>query len=425
MDEGTPPRLLLEGRPGIGKTTLARRLLALLHRVGVPVGGFITAELRTGGRREGFAVEAVSGARGILAHVDLPGPLRVGRYGVDLPTFERVALPALRAPGTGGMLVIDELSKMELASAAFQKAVADLLGRDVAVVATVQVGHHRFTDALKRRPDIRVVRVTADNRDALPEQLRDSLLGARQGRAGERSLDAQPAGGGPRQAGGPRASLGAAGARAGGPLSGRHGPHPQLRGGTGGRWAAGLAASVADAPQPPVRARALADGKLLYMAVPRLADERPFILLDPERLDVPPRRAASISGSTRVGRRVGVAELQPVDLVVCGSVAVNRQGARVGKGGGFSDLEFALLVEAGLISQDSVLATTVHPLQVLDEALPETSYDFRVDVIVAGEEVIGCRRSRRPPGILWEHLDAAKIAAIPALAERRRAKIKP
>jgi 5-formyltetrahydrofolate cyclo-ligase len=180
-----------------------------------------------------------------------------------------------------------------------------------------------------------------------------------------------------------------------------------------------------DAPQLKVRAQALADGKLVYMAVPRLADERPFILLDPQRLEVPPRRAASITGSTRAGRRVGVAELQPVDLVVCGSVAVNRQGARVGKGGGFSDLEFALLVEAGLIGKDTLLATTVHPLQVLDEALPETPHDFRLDLIVAGDEVTTCRRTRRPPGIVWEHLDAAKIAAIPALAERRRAKIKP
>jgi len=173
-----------------------------------------------------------------------------------------------------------------------------------------------------------------------------------------------------------------------------------------------------DAPQLPVRARALADGKLLYMAVPRLADEHPFILLDPTRLEVPPRRAASIAGSARAGRPVGVAELQPVDLVVCGSVAVNREGARVGKGGGFSDLEFALLVEAGRLGPDTVVATTVHRLQLLAEALPETDHDFRLDLIVAGEEVISCPRTRRPPGILWAHLDAAKVAAIPALAAR-------
>jgi 5-formyltetrahydrofolate cyclo-ligase len=182
--------------------------------------------------------------------------------------------------------------------------------------------------------------------------------------------------------------------------------------------AARVVKSNPDAPQLPVRARALADGKLLYMAVPRLADERPFILLDPGRLDVPPRRAASIGGSARAGRRVAVAELRPVDLVVCGSVAVNRDGARVGKGGGFSDLEFALLVEAGLIGPDTVVATTVHPLQLLEEALPETGHDFRLDLIVAGVEVIACRRTRRPQGILWDHLDPAKIAAVPALADR-------
>jgi len=182
--------------------------------------------------------------------------------------------------------------------------------------------------------------------------------------------------------------------------------------------AARVVKSNPDAPQLPVRARALADGKLLYMAVPRLTDERPFVLLDPARLEVPPRRAASINGSARAGRRIRVADLEPVDLVVCGSVAVNRQGARVGKGGGFSDLEFALLVEAGLIGPGTVVATTVHPLQVLEEALPETDHDFRLDLIVAGEEVIACRRSRRPRGILWEHLDASKVAAVPALAAR-------
>ena len=77
MDGGTP-RLLLEGRPGIGKTAVARRLVTLLQRAGVPVGGFTTAELRTGGRREGFVVEAISGRREVLAHVDLPGPPRAG-----------------------------------------------------------------------------------------------------------------------------------------------------------------------------------------------------------------------------------------------------------------------------------------------------------------------------------------------------------
>jgi nucleoside-triphosphatase len=102
---------------------------------------------------------------------------------VDLAAFDRVARSALRTPRTDGVVVVvDELGKMELASAAFRDAVMELLDRDVAVVATVQLARHRFTDALRRRPDVRVVRVTEATRDALPEQLMDRLVGAPRGK---------------------------------------------------------------------------------------------------------------------------------------------------------------------------------------------------------------------------------------------------
>jgi 5-formyltetrahydrofolate cyclo-ligase len=175
-----------------------------------------------------------------------------------------------------------------------------------------------------------------------------------------------------------------------------------------------------DAPQLPVRARALADGKLLYMAVPRLAKPKPFVVLDPAKLKVPPRRAASIRGAASAGKTVSIEQMRSVDLVVCGTVAVNRKGVRVGKGGGFSDLEFGLLVEAGLIDQKTLLITTVHPLQVVDEDLPETDHDFRVGRIVTPDEVITCRAARRPTGILWDHLDDEKIEAIPVLRNLAR-----
>jgi 5-formyltetrahydrofolate cyclo-ligase len=172
-----------------------------------------------------------------------------------------------------------------------------------------------------------------------------------------------------------------------------------------------------DKAQRAVRARALTEGKVLYMAVPRLADELPFYLLDPEHLGMSPWEAAAKEGAAKAGRKVAASELPPVDLVVCGSVAVNRQGARIGKGGGFSDLEVAFLVEAGVIRPDTVLATTVHPLQVVDEPLPETIHDFHVDLIVTPDEAIWCTEEpHRPPGILWEHLDPDKIAEVPALA---------
>ena len=174
-----------------------------------------------------------------------------------------------------------------------------------------------------------------------------------------------------------------------------------------------------DAPQLPVRARALADGKRTYMAVPRLRSARPFLLLDPHRARVAPRAAASISGAARHGRPVALDEMEPIDLIVCGTVAVNARGIRVGKGGGYSDLEFALLREAGLVRDRTIIATTIHDLQLIDGDLPETRHDFRVDLIVTPTRVIRTRRVSRPAGIVWPDLDDAKIAAIPALALRR------
>jgi 5-formyltetrahydrofolate cyclo-ligase len=119
-----------------------------------------------------------------------------------------------------------------------------------------------------------------------------------------------------------------------------------------------------DSAQLPVRQRALEDGKTVYMAVPRLAEKEPFFALDPDHLAEPPRKAASISGATRSARRVTLAELSPVGLVVMGSVAVADDGARLGKGGGFADLEFALATAAGLIGPQTVAVTTVHELQL-------------------------------------------------------------
>jgi nucleoside-triphosphatase len=169
-----PPRLLVEARPGAGKTTAFRRLAALLREREVPASGFTTEELREEGRRLGFAIESLDGRRATLAHVELPGPPRVGRYGVDLEAFERVALPALDR-GRGGVVLIDELGKMELASERFRSAVEELLERRVAIAATIQVARHPFTDRLKRRPDFELLRLAANNRDALPGQLAERL----------------------------------------------------------------------------------------------------------------------------------------------------------------------------------------------------------------------------------------------------------
>jgi 5-formyltetrahydrofolate cyclo-ligase family len=102
-----------------------------------------------------------------------------------------------------------------------------------------------------------------------------------------------------------------------------------------------------DAPQRAARLRALREGKHVYVAVPRLTEPRCFLHLDPRRLGDRLAAAATIKGAAKLGAPVAPRQLPHIDLIVAGSVAVSRRGARVGKGGGYSDLESALGREAG------------------------------------------------------------------------------
>jgi 5-formyltetrahydrofolate cyclo-ligase len=172
-----------------------------------------------------------------------------------------------------------------------------------------------------------------------------------------------------------------------------------------------------DSPQTHARRRALEEGKTIVMAVPRLRDQHPFRLLDPRQLNEDQiREAATIKGALRHGRVVADDELPDIDLVVCGSVGVNLKGARIGKGGGFSDIEFGLLIEAGKIDEHTAVATTVHPIQILRENLPVIAHDLPVDVIATPRAVIEVDRAYdRPRGILWDHLQPPQIHEIPIL----------
>jgi 5-formyltetrahydrofolate cyclo-ligase len=173
-----------------------------------------------------------------------------------------------------------------------------------------------------------------------------------------------------------------------------------------------------DRAQLPARIHALASGKTVYMAVPRLTSLHPFYLLDPAVLPVPAAQAASHEAAATYADTVPVEQVPHLDLVICGSVAVNPDGVRIGKGAGYADIELGLLTEVGAITDATTIVTTVHSLQIIDEPLPETQHDVRVDAIITADTIISCPRTRRPGGILWSHLSADKIAAIPALAVR-------
>ena len=190
--------------------------------------------------------------------------------------------------------------------------------------------------------------------------------------------------------------------------------------GLGGWLAADVVEIVPDQAQYPVRVRALTAGKLVYMAVPRLAETQPFYCLDPRQLTVEPEEAANRQTAARIAPAVDIAAMDPLDLIVCGSVAVSENGVRLGKGAGYSDIEMALLAEAGLLTDATIIATTVHELQVTEDELPEEEHDFRVDLIVTPDRIIECGTSRRPAGLNWNELRPDQIAAIPALQRHPR-----
>jgi 5-formyltetrahydrofolate cyclo-ligase len=175
-----------------------------------------------------------------------------------------------------------------------------------------------------------------------------------------------------------------------------------------------------DAPQRPVRLRALKAGKIVYMAVPRLRELECFIELDPSRLQKNITQASSIQGASRFGHPVLPEDMRKIDLIICGTVAVNPDGARIGKGGGYSDLEYGLAREAGLVQRRTVIVTTVHDVQVLDEELPVLRHDIPVDYVVTPTRVIQTHtKMPRPKGIYWDDLPAEKIDAIPYLKKLR------
>jgi 5-formyltetrahydrofolate cyclo-ligase len=179
-----------------------------------------------------------------------------------------------------------------------------------------------------------------------------------------------------------------------------------------------------DAPQRPVRERALREGKIIYMAVPRLRDVRCFVELDPTKLHQDDlHNAGTIKGAFRLGRQISLTEMKPVDLIVAGSVAVNRNGGRVGKGGGYSDLEYALARAYNLVIQETPIVTTVHDLQILEGVLPRVVHDIPIDVVITPHEIIETHTILpRPEGIYWSLLPEDKIVKIPVLMRLQASK---
>jgi nucleoside-triphosphatase len=166
-------RFLLTGPPRGGKTTVVQKVVA---RFSGKAAGFYTREVREGGVRVGFEIVTLDGKTALLSHVDFPGLCRVGKYGVDLENFHRVALPTLElAPGIE-LIVVDEVGKMECFSKPFIEAMERLWRQPLPLLITVAAKGGGYISAIKDKPDKILLTVTPANRDDLPNEILDLLL---------------------------------------------------------------------------------------------------------------------------------------------------------------------------------------------------------------------------------------------------------
>ena len=172
-----------------------------------------------------------------------------------------------------------------------------------------------------------------------------------------------------------------------------------------------------DSPQTHARRLALEEGKKIVMAVPRLRDQHPFRLLDPQRLTKAQiREAATIKGALRHGQVVALEEIPEIDFVLCGSVAVNLSGAPARQGRRLLGPRVRAADRGGQDRRPHGVATTFHPIQILRENLPVIDHDLPVDLIATPRAVIEVERAyERPRGILWNHLQPPQIHEIPIL----------
>ena len=157
-------KILLTGLPGCGKTTSIMKIIDALDCE--KVAGFYTQEIRQNNIRKGFSWKRLDGDEGTLAHTNIKGHSRVGKYGVDVAGFEEAVVPVLDAGRTDvELFVIDEIGKMECFSEKFVAAVRRLFASEKSVLATVAQKGAGLISEVKNYPNTELFNLTSAGRE--------------------------------------------------------------------------------------------------------------------------------------------------------------------------------------------------------------------------------------------------------------------
>ncbi|ACM22832.1 MULTISPECIES: NTPase [Thermotoga] len=165
-------KILITGRPGVGKTTLIKKISSLLQNA----GGFYTEEMREKGKRVGFKIVTLDGREGILAKVGFPSQHRVGKYGVNLKDLEELGVDSVeRALEEKSVVIIDEIGKMELLSERFKRVVEKAFNSEKDLIATIKKSSDPFVEKIKNKKDVIIFELNERNRDLLLKRILDML----------------------------------------------------------------------------------------------------------------------------------------------------------------------------------------------------------------------------------------------------------
>ena len=176
-------KILLTGRPGVGKTTLLIETIRELEGRGLKVGGMISQEVRAGSVRVGFEIsDLASGQKGWLAHVEQPEGPQIGKYRVNLKDLVEIGVNAINraaSDSTISVIAIDEIGPMELYSDDFKKAVEKAVEAEKPLIGTIHYkARSTLIDRIRSRSDVKILEITHDNRSYVKRTILNELLQA-------------------------------------------------------------------------------------------------------------------------------------------------------------------------------------------------------------------------------------------------------